>query len=150
IVFGGARGYFIVSVIEDKLHDVGGSEVSNVTKDAEPGDMAAVPLAGGPKGGRAVMAGLGDEVGLVTRVDGKNGLWDYVCGGCSAYSPGNRLMVGHTATVVSAAWAKEGSTAVTGDADGRVIVWDAKKMKEARRVELGGRVMAVAISDDGA
>jgi WD40 repeat protein len=38
---------------------------------------------------------------------------------------------------------------VTGDADGRVIVWDAKAMKERRRVELGGRVMAVAISDDG-
>ena len=39
---------------------------------------------------------------------------------------------------------------MTGDADGRVIVWDAKAMKERRRVELGGRVMAVAISDDGA
>jgi WD40 repeat protein len=38
---------------------------------------------------------------------------------------------------------------VTGDADGRVLVWDAKTMKESRRVEFGGRVMAVAISDDG-
>src|SRR5262249_38597573 len=35
IVFGGARGYFIASVIEDKIHDVGGGEVSNVTQDAE-------------------------------------------------------------------------------------------------------------------
>jgi WD40 repeat protein len=58
-------------------------------------------------------------------------------------------MVGHTATVVCAAWAKEGGTAATGDADGRVIVWDARTMKEARRVELGGRVLAVAISPDG-
>ena len=38
---------------------------------------------------------------------------------------------------------------MTGDADGRVIVWDAKAMKESRRVALGGRVLAVAISDDG-
>jgi WD40 repeat protein len=45
-------------------------------------------------------------------------------------------------------WA-EGGTAVTGDAAGRVIVWDAKTMKEARRLELGGRVAALAISDDG-
>jgi WD40 repeat protein len=28
-------------------------------------------------------------------------------------------------------------------------VWDAKTMKESRRIELGGRVLAVAISDDG-
>jgi WD40 repeat protein len=111
--------------------------------------MAAVPLAVDPKGGSAIMTGLLDSIGLFTRVEGKNVLCAYVCGGSSDDSPGNRLMVGHTATVVSAAWAKEGSTAVTGDADGRVIVWDAKKMKEARRVELGGRVMAVAISDDG-
>jgi hypothetical protein len=111
--------------------------------------MAAVPLAVDPKGGSAIMTGLVDEFGLFTRVKGKNVLWAYVCGDSSEDSPGNRVMVGHTATVVSAAWAKEGSTAVTGDADGRVIVWDAKKMKEARRVELGGRVMAVAISDDG-
>ncbi|HJZ92588.1 MAG TPA: WD40 repeat domain-containing protein [Gemmataceae bacterium] len=58
-------------------------------------------------------------------------------------------MVGHTATVVCAAWATEGGTAVTGDAAGRVIVWDAKTMKETRRVEFGGRVLAIAVSDDG-
>ena len=81
---------------------------------------------------------------------GKNVLWAYVCGDYEKGSPGNRVMVGHTATVVSAAWAKEGGTAVTGDAAGRVIVWDAKTMKEARRLELGGRVAALAISDDGA
>jgi RNA polymerase sigma factor (sigma-70 family) len=153
IVFGGARGYFIASAIEDKVHDLSGSEVSNVTQDAEkngkPGDMAAVPLAVDPKGGTAIMTGLLDSFGLLTRVEGKNVLCAYVCGQGSDDIPGHRLMVGHTATVVSAAWAKEGRTAVTGDADGRVIVWDAKKMKEARRVELGGRVMAVAISDDG-
>jgi WD40 repeat protein len=95
------------------------------------------------------MTGPRDATGEVAGVKGKNVLWAYVCGDYSEGSPGNRVMVGHTATVVSAAWAKEGSTAVTGDADGRAIVWDAKAMKESRRVELGGRVMALAISDDG-
>jgi WD40 repeat protein len=86
----------------------------------------------------------------VAGVKGKNVLWAYVCGDYAEGTPGNRVLVGHAATVVSAAWAKEGSTAVTGDADGRVLVWDAKTMKETGRVELGGRVMAVAIADDAA
>ena len=38
---------------------------------------------------------------------------------------------------------------MTGDADGRVIVWDAKTMKETIRLELRGRVLALAIADDG-
>jgi WD40 repeat protein len=82
-------------------------------------------------------------------VKARNVLWAYVCGNYEEGSPGNRVMAGHAATVVSAAWAKEGSTAATGDAGGRVIVWDAKTMKEFRRLELGGRVAALAISDDG-
>jgi WD40 repeat protein len=57
---------------------------------------------------------------------------------------------GHTANVVSVTWATGGSTAVTGDADGRVILWDAQTNKESGRVELGGRVVALAISGDGA
>src|SRR5262249_44021980 len=118
-------------------------------KDAKSTDMAAVPLALDPKGRSAIMTGPRDATGQFTGRKGKNVLWAYVCGDYSKDSPGNRVMVGHTATVVSAAWSKEGSTAVTGDADGRVIVWDAKTMKESRRVELGGRVLALAISDDG-
>jgi RNA polymerase sigma factor (sigma-70 family) len=150
IVFGDARGYFVKSWAEGKLPDtVGGIEVSTVTKGAKPADMAAVPLAVDPKGRSAIMTGLRDGTGQFTGTKGKNVLWAYVCGDYAEGSPGNRVMVGHTATVISAAWAKEGSTAVTGDADGRVIVWDAKTMKESRRVELGGRVMAVAISPDG-
>jgi WD40 repeat protein len=39
---------------------------------------------------------------------------------------------------------------VTGDADGRVIMWDAQTMKESGRIQLGGRVVALAISGDGA
>src|SRR5262249_20960086 len=102
-----------------------------------------------PKGRRAIMTGPRDATGQVSGIKGKNVLWAYVCGDYSNDSPSNRVMVGHTATVVSAAWSKEGSTAVTGDGDGRVIVWDATRMKEFRRVELGGRVAALAISDDG-
>ena len=108
-----------------------------------------MPLAVDPKGRSAIMTGPRDATGQFAGMKGKNVLWAYVCGDYAKDSPGNRVMVGHTATVVSAAWAKEGGTAVTGDADGRVIVWDAKTMKEARRVELGGRVLALAISDDG-
>ncbi len=102
-----------------------------------------MPLAVDPKGRSTIMTGPRDPK------TNKTVLWAYVCGNYEQGSPGNRLMEGHTATVVSAAWAKEGSTAVTGDAAGRVVVWDAKTMKEARRVELGGRVLAVAVSDDG-
>ncbi len=151
IVFGNARGYFVKSwTAEGKLADtIGTLEISTVAKGAKPTDVAAVPLAVDPKGRSAIMTGLRDGTGQFTGTKGKNVLWAYVCGDYAKDSPGNRVMVGHTATVVSAAWAKEGSTAVTGDADGRVIVWDAKTMKESRRVELGGRVLAVAISDDG-
>ena len=135
---------------DGKLADTMGTiETSTVAKDAKPADVAAVPLAVDPKGRSAIMTGPRDATGQVAGGKGKNVLWAYVCGDYAKGSPGNRVMVGHTATVVSAAWSKEGGTAVTGDADGRVIVWDAKTMKESRRVELGGRVMAVAISDDG-
>jgi RNA polymerase sigma factor (sigma-70 family) len=144
IVFGNARGYFVKSWADEgpPADTVGTIEVSTVAKGAKPADMAAVPLAVDPKGRSAIMTGLPDA-------KGKNVLWAHVCGDHAKDSPGNRVMVGHTAAVVAAAWAKEGSTAVTGDADGRVIVWDAKTMEESRRIELGGRVMAVAISDDG-
>jgi RNA polymerase sigma factor (sigma-70 family) len=145
IVFGNARGYFVKDWHEGaRLPDtIGGIEISTVAKGAKPADVMAVPLAVDPKGRSAIMTGLRDPK---TK---KNVLWAYVCGDYSEGSPGNRVMPGHTAIVVSAAWAKEGSTAVTGDASGRVIVWDAKSMKETRRVELAGRVMALALSDDG-
>lgn len=149
IVFGNARGYFIKTWAEGKLETIGTIETSTVGQDAKPTDIAAVPLAVDPKGRSAIMTGPRDATGQAGGVKGKNVLWAYVCGDHSEGSPGNRIMVGHNATVVSAAWAKEGSTAVTGDADGRVIVWDAKTMKETGRLELGGRVLAVAISDDG-
>jgi RNA polymerase sigma factor (sigma-70 family) len=151
IVFGNARGYFVKTWVDGaKLPDAAGTiETSTVAKGAQPADMAAVPLAVDPKGRSAIMTGPRDATGEVAGVKGKNVLWAYVCGDHSEGSPGNRVMVGHTATVVAAAWSRDGATAVTGDAVGRVILWDAKTMKESRRVELGGRVLAVAISDDG-
>jgi RNA polymerase sigma factor (sigma-70 family) len=150
IVFGNARGYFVQSWADGKLAEtVGGIETSTVAKGRKPADEFAVPLAVDPKGRSAIMTGPVDVTGEVAGTKGKNVLWAYVCGDYSKDSPGNRVMVGHAAAVVSAAWAKEGTPAVTGDADGRVIVWDARTMKEARRLELGGRVLALAISDDG-
>lgn len=153
IVFGNARGYFVKSWADgwgkpaDTMNTL---EVSTVAKEAKPADMAAVPLAVDPKGRSAIMTGPRDQTG-------KNALRAYGFGDHLKDRPGNREMVGHTATVVSAAWSnvdkdqhwKDDNTAVTGDAAGRVIVWDAKTMKETRRVELGGRVLAVAISPDG-
>jgi RNA polymerase sigma factor (sigma-70 family) len=152
LVFGNARGDHVMSWAElvNPGDTTAGSEISTLAKeDAKPGDLAAVPLAVDPEGRSAIMTGLRDATGKVGGIKGKNVLWAYACGDPLEDSPGNRVMIGHTATVIAAAWAREGSTAVTGDADGRVIVWDAKTMKEARRVELGARVVAVAISDDG-
>jgi RNA polymerase sigma factor (sigma-70 family) len=147
IVFGNASGYFVKSWAEGKLPDSIGTIETNTGK--KPADAAAVPLAVDPKGRSAIMTGPIDGQARFGR-GGKNVLWAYVCGDYEKDSPGNRVMVGHESTVVSAAWAKDGATAVTGDADGRVITWNATTMKETRRLELGGRVAALAISDDGA
>ena len=150
IVFGNTRGYFVKSWVEGKLAETMGTiEVSTVAQGANPVDEAAVPLAVDPSGRSAIMIGPVDATGEVGGRKKKNVLWAYVCGNYEKGSPGNRVLAGHSATVVSAAWAKEGGTAVTGDAAGRVIVWDAKTMKEIRRAELGGRVAALAISNDG-
>ena len=150
VVFGNPRGYFVNSWVDGKLAEtIGTIETSTVAKGAKPAGGSAVPLAVDPKGRSAIMTGPLDATGKVTGGKDKNVLWAYVCGDYEEGSPGNRVMAGHAATVVSAAWAKEGGTAVTGDTDGRVIVWDAKTMKEARRVELGGRIMALAVSNDG-
>ena len=144
------RGYFVKSWVEGKLAEtISTIETSTVGKDAKPADEAAVPLAVDPNGRSAIMTGPIDYKGELGGGRGKDVLWAYVCGDHESGSPGNRVLVGHTATVLSAAWAKAGGTAVTGDAAGRVIVWDAKTMKESGRLELGGRVAALAISDDG-
>src|SRR6185437_12634066 len=71
-------------------------------------------------------------------------LWAWSAGS----GAGNKLLSGHKATVVSAAWSADGKTIVTGDADGLVLVWDATTFKEKSRLALGGRVAAVAINSD--
>jgi RNA polymerase sigma factor (sigma-70 family) len=97
IVFGNARGYFVKPRADGKPADPGTIETSTVAKGAKPAEAAAVPLAVDPKGRSAIMTGPRDP-----RTN-KNVLWAYVCGDYSAGSPGNRVMAGHAATVVSAA-----------------------------------------------
>lgn len=141
IIFGSARGYFVKTWIGSAMP--GSIELSNVQKGNDPVDANAVPLAIDPAGRSVILTGP------VHRDTGKNVLWAWVAGNYKEGSPGNRLLEGHQAAVVSAAWSKNGETAVTGDASGRVIVWDAKMMKETQRLELQGRVAALAVSPDG-
>lgn len=150
IVFGNARGYHVKMWVEGRLPEtVGTISTSTLPEGAEPVDTMAAPLAVDPQGRSAIMTGPIDGTGEVTGQAGTNVLWAYVCGDYDEGSPGNRVMKGHAARVVSAAWSKEGSRGVTGDADGRVIEWNATTMKETHRRELGGRVAALAISNDG-
>ena len=149
IVFGNARGYFVKTWATGNPDKAGTISTSTLSDEKEPTDSYAVPLAVDPKGRSAIMTGPIDGTGQFTGAAGNNVLWAYVCGDYDKGSPGNRIMQGHTDTVVSAAWSKNGTVAVTGDAAGRVIQWNATTMKESHRRELGGRVAAVAISDDG-
>jgi RNA polymerase sigma factor (sigma-70 family) len=141
IIWGTPRGYVVKTWIDSG--PVSTLTTSTVAKGAKPADANAVPLAVDPKGRSAIMTGPLD------RQTRKNVLWAYVCGNYEKGSPGNRLLNGHQAIVVSAAWSKDGKVAVTGDAGGRVIVWDARTMKETRRLEFGQRIAALALTADG-
>lgn len=156
IVFGNARGYFVKTWVTGREPGSGGTiETSTVGQGAEPADAMAVPLAVDPRGRSAIMTGPIDGTGQVTGRAGANVLWAYACGDHAAGSPGNRTMPGHGDTVVSAAWSREGSLAVTGDASGRVIEWntthlpDSPGMQETHRRQFSGRVAALAVSPDG-
>ena len=59
------------------------------------------------------------------------------------------MLEGHKATVIAAAWSKDGKVILTGDADGVVITWDAATFKEKARLSLGARVAALAIKPEG-
>src|SRR5262249_5604004 len=141
IIFGTPLAYVVKEWIDSKAPST--IRTSTVAKGARPVDPTAVPLAVDPAGTSAIINGP------VDRDTGKNVLWAYVAGNYEKDSPGNRLLEGHQATVVSAAWSKDGKTAVTGDAGGRVLVWDAKTMKERRRLEFGRRIAALAVTSDG-
>ena len=61
-----------------------------------------------------------------------------------------RSLGNHIAPVVSAAWSKDGSTIVTGDAVGTVIIWDAKTLKETHRFNFDKqRIAAIDCTKDG-
>jgi hypothetical protein len=82
IVFGNARGYFIMAwALEGKPAETTGTiETSTVAKDAKPADALAVPLAVDPKGRSAIMTGPRDGTGQFTGTKGKNVLWASACG----------------------------------------------------------------------
>jgi beta-lactamase regulating signal transducer with metallopeptidase domain/WD40 repeat protein len=149
IVFGNARGYFVKSWLSANIETSGTISTSTVPQGQQPTDALAVPLAVDPHGRSAIMIGPIDGTGEVTGKAGANVLWAYVCGNYEAGSPGNRVMKGHQDTVVSAAWSQDGKTAITGDAAGRLIEWDATTMEEKHRREFGGRIAALSISQDG-
>jgi RNA polymerase sigma factor (sigma-70 family) len=140
-IYGDSRRYFVVTRYDQGAPGV--IELTNVADGKEPADANAVPLALDPAGRCVILTGPRSAE------TGKNVLWAWVAGDYDKGSPGNRILEGHQAPVVSAAWSKDGSTAVTGDAVGRVIVWDAAAMKETGRVEFGERIAALAITHDG-
>lgn len=144
LIFGNARGYHVVSWL--KWPPSGGIELNTVAAGKEPADPFTVPLAVDPAGRSVVCAGP------IHRDTGKNVLWAWVAGDYGPGSPGNRILEGHKARVVSAAWSADGKTVVTGDADGVLILWDAGTMKEKARVQFSGtevKVVAVAVTADG-
>jgi WD40 repeat protein len=65
-----------------------------------------------------------------------------------------RNLSGHKGRATAVAWSKEGNLIATGGADGTVILWDAGKFEELRRVDLGGRggkstIYSLAFTADG-
>jgi hypothetical protein len=139
VIFANARAGYVKSWMDGGAP--GTITTTMIAADKKPFDVNAVPLAVDPAGACVIITGPIDAD------TGKNVLWAWPAGNWR--SSGSRLAIGHDAIVVSAAWSKDGKTAVTGDASGRVIVWDAKTMKESNRLELGGRVAALALSPEG-
>jgi len=137
VIFGSPRGSIVKMWLEwPKVSTI---QSSTVAAGKEPADKFAVPLAVAPDGSRVVVTGPFD------RDTKRNVLWAWAAGS----GTGNKILDGHKATAISAAWATNGEVLVTGDADGIVITWDPKTFKEKSRLVLGGRVVAVAVSPDG-
>ena len=137
IIYGDSREYLVKSWLEGANPSTIRSGVAPAGK--KPADPFAVPLAIDPSGKRVVVTGP------VDRATGKNVLWAWSAGS----GAGNQLLEGHKATVVAAAWSKDGKTILTGDSGGVVIAWDAETFKEKARVAVHGRIAAVAVSPDG-
>ena len=60
-----------------------------------------------------------------------------------------RRLDGHAREVTSLAYDTDGSTLATGDADGRIILWDGEGEKEKGRLEAGSAVRAIAFGPRG-
>src|SRR5579864_136286 len=141
IIFGNDHAYFVKIWVDDGPPSTMRATTTQPSK--TPTDANAIPLAVDPNGACTIITGPIDPK------TGKNVLWSWVAGSRGEGFHGNQLLAGHEAPVVSAAWSKGGSTAVTGDAGGRIIVWDARTLKESKRLELGNRIAALAITADG-
>ena len=134
VVFGTAGQYVVKTWVDpEKASTI---KSSTVAAGKKPADYYAVPLAVDPNGKRVVVTGP------IDKDTGTNVLWAWSAGSGEA----NKVLEGHKATVVSAAWSKNGKVIVTGDDAGLVIVWDAATFKEKSRLKRGGRVAAVAVS----
>ena len=139
IAFDCPTGYFILHWIHWTQID-GYIAAADGDPDKNPRrPVGEVPLAIDPGGQWAVMTSQ------LRDTPRKYELW------ANSASPGKggRGMLGHQATVTSAAWSADGTVIVSGDTDGVVITWDAATFKEKARLSLGGRVVAVAVSADG-
>jgi RNA polymerase sigma factor (sigma-70 family) len=137
IVFDGERGYHIKNWLSWPL--VGSIDVSVTPAGRPRRPVGEAPIAVDPGGKWVVLTSP------IYRPTGKNELWAYSAG----RGAGGEMMLGHKATVTSAAWSADGKTIVSGDADGVVIVWDALTFKEKARVGFDQRVAAVAVTADG-
>lgn len=138
VIYGNIREYVVKSWI---VRSAKPSTIksSTVAAGKEPVDRFAIPLAVDPAGNRVLVTGP------IDKDTGKNVLWVWSAGSGVA----NQVLEGHKAAVVSAAWSADGKKIITGDASGIVIVWDGEKFKEKSRLDLVGRVAALAVSGDG-
>jgi DNA-binding beta-propeller fold protein YncE len=54
-----------------------------------------------------------------------------------------------TAQITAAGWSSDGSTIVTADTEGTIVVWDGKAFAEKARIKAPGGVTALAVRADG-
>ncbi|HYH67438.1 MAG TPA: sigma-70 family RNA polymerase sigma factor [Urbifossiella sp.] len=137
VIFGNGREYVVKSL--EKRPPDNGIRSSTVAAGKQPADEYAVPLAVAPDGKRVVVTGPVDPA------TGRNVLRAWAVGSDGE----SKVLDGHKAAVVAAAWSGDGTVIVTGDAEGVVITRDAATMKEKSRLAFGARVAAVAVTAGG-